>query len=102
MAYRRGADGEILAEERDEVPKDKEDGMQRWKKEMELRFLRAGDEDFDYTLVDENEDLDDRNVLEREEEEKWFEEEEAQWVSSRDGSESRPPAIEGETGVQDF
>ncbi|KAL9122302.1 MAG: hypothetical protein Q9187_001150, partial [Circinaria calcarea] len=48
MTYRRGQDGEILAEEKDDVPINKEDGLRKWRKEMELRFLRGDDEDFEY------------------------------------------------------
>ncbi|MCJ1410827.1 hypothetical protein MMC19_004913 [Ptychographa xylographoides] len=97
MAYTRGSDGEILAEERDEVPQTKEEGMQRWRKKMELRFLRGDDEEFDYSHVDNGEAFDDRGIEEREEEEKWFEAEEAQWASD-----THEGKVEGETGVQDF
>ena len=97
MRYRRDASGEIVAEEKDEVPKDKEDGMQRWRKEMELMFLRGDDGDFDYKGVDENEEFDDRGVQEREEEEKWFEKEEPSWVE-----EKKYEGLMGETGVQDY
>lgn len=97
MTYKRGKDGEILAEEKDEVPMTKEEGMQRWRKEMELRFLRGHDDDFEYSMVDRSEEYDDRGVEEREEEEKWFDEEDSQWVT--DTAEKH---VEGETGVQDF
>ncbi|MCJ1248757.1 hypothetical protein MMC30_005976 [Trapelia coarctata] len=97
ITYRRGKDGEILAEEKDEVPMTKEEGMQRWRKEMELRFLGGRDEDFEYSKVDSSEEYDDRGVEEREEEEKWFDEEDPQWIT--DTAEKR---VEGETGVQDF
>ncbi|MCJ1378858.1 hypothetical protein MMC17_001957 [Xylographa soralifera] len=102
MTYKRGADGEILAEERDEVPKTKEEGMQRWRKAMELRFLGGRDEDFEYSTVDEGEEFDDRGVEEREEEEKWFEEEEPQWIGDAQDDRTQELQIEGETGVQDF
>ena len=97
MTYKRGKDGEILAEEKDEVPMTKEEGMQRWRKEMELRFLRGHDDDFEYSMVDRSEEYDDRGVEEREEEEKWFDEEDSQWVT--DTAEKH---VESETGVQDF
>lgn len=97
MTYKRGKDGEILAEEKDEVPMTKEEGMQRWRKEMELRFLEGHDEDFEYSMVDRSESYDDRRVEEREGEEKWFDEEDPQWVI--DLIEKH---VEGETGVQDF
>ena len=97
MRYRRDASGEIVAEEKDEVPQNKEDGMQRWRKEMELMFLRGDDGDFDYKIVDESEDFDDRGVQEREEEEKWFEKEEPSWIE-----EKKNDGLMGETGVQDY
>ncbi|MCJ1402805.1 hypothetical protein MMC11_006026 [Xylographa trunciseda] len=102
MTYKRGASGEILAEERDEVPTTKEEGMQRWRKQMELRFLGGRDEDFEYSMVDEGEEFDDRGVEEREEEEKWFEEEEPQWISDAQDDRPQELQIKGETGVQDF
>ena len=43
----------------DEVPKSKEEGWARWKFEMEMRFVRGEDADFDYKTVDEDESLDD-------------------------------------------
>ena len=102
ITYRRGSNGEILEEEKDEAPQTKEDGMRRWRKGMDLRFLRGDDEDFEYEVVDDNEEYDDRGVEEREEEEKWFEEEEPRWVSGMGGSEVINVVVEGETGIQDF
>ena len=102
MTYRRGHNGEILAEEKDEVPISKEEGMQRWRKEMELRFLRGDDEDFEYQKVDQSEEFDDRGVEEREQEEKWFEDEEPQWMLDQEEVGRKTEAIEGETGRQDF
>src|ERR1700753_1907562 len=66
FTYRRGPDGEILAEDRDEVPANKEEGRARWRWEMEARFLRGGDDDFDYDVVDKNPEYDDRVLEERE------------------------------------
>ncbi|KAA6413757.1 MAG: hypothetical protein FRX48_02118 [Lasallia pustulata] len=102
MTYKRGADGEILAEEKDEVPANKAEGMQRWRKEMELRFLRGQDGDFDYTTVDESEEYDDRSAEEREEEEKWFAEEEPEWMVGEDNNHPVATHLKGETGVQDY
>ncbi|MCJ1388688.1 hypothetical protein MMC18_001537 [Xylographa bjoerkii] len=102
MTYKRGADGEILAEEKDEVPTTKEEGLQRWRKQMELRFLGGRDEDFEYPMVDEAEEFDDRGVEEREEEEKWFEEEEPEWVGDAQDDRPQELQVKGETGVQDF
>ena len=102
MMYKRGPDGEILAEERDEVPQTKEEGLQRWRKEMEIRFLGGKDEDFEYSMVDEGEEFDDRDIEEREEEERWFEEEEPAWVDDSQDDRPRELQVQGETGVQDF
>ena len=102
MTYRRGQDGEILAEEKDEVPTDKEDGLRRWRKEMELRFVRGDDVDFDYGKVDGSEEYDDREIEEREEEQKWFEEEEPRWMTGSQDNITTETSIEGQTGVQDF
>ena len=99
--YRRGVDGQILTEEKDEIPTGKEDGLLRWHKEMELRFLKGEDGDFDYQKVDNNEEYDDRRVEEREEEEKWFEEEEPDWLVDNENG-VKDILIQGETGVQDY
>ncbi|MCJ1474060.1 hypothetical protein MMC13_002718 [Lambiella insularis] len=102
MRDRRGRDGEILAEETDEVPTTKEEGLRRWRKEMELRFVSGGDDDFEYDEVDRGVEYDDKGVEEREDEERWFEEEEPQWVTDKAGEHTNAVVVEGETGVQDF
>ena len=103
MRYRRDTSGEIVAEEKDEVPGSKEDGIQRWRKEMEMRFLRGDDEDFDYTNVDESEEYDNRSVEEREEEEQWFEDEEPAWTMADESNEAADAkTLIGQTGVQDY
>lgn len=102
MTYKRGTEGEILAEEKDEVPANKDEGMQRWRKEMELRFLKGQDADFDYTSVDESEEYDDRGAEEREEEEKWFAEEEPEWMVGEGIDHPVATRLKGETGVQDY
>ncbi|TVY59457.1 hypothetical protein LCER1_G000016 [Lachnellula cervina] len=91
VSYVRGRDGEVLPEDEDEVPSTKEEGLERWKFEMTIRFLRGEDPDFEYGKVDESEDYDD--VERDEEEERWFEEEDPEW--------ERTPR-ESETGIQDF
>ncbi|KAL1957727.1 hypothetical protein VTO42DRAFT_5570 [Malbranchea cinnamomea] len=91
FAYTRGPNGEILEEDQDEIPASKEEGFKRWKQEMELRFLRGADLDFDYSAVDDCEDYDDWNV----EQEKYFDEEEPEWLVEKD-------KLQGETGIQDF
>ncbi|KAG9231825.1 coiled-coil domain-containing protein-domain-containing protein [Amylocarpus encephaloides] len=95
VSYSRGMKGEVLPEEEDEVPRDREEGFERWKFEMTIRFLKGDDLDFDYKEIDESDEWD---VIERvEEEERWFEDEEPSWVDDKAGGETG-----GETGVQDF
>ena len=95
LTYRRGPNGEIMAEEKDEMPLSKEQGMEWWQHEMGMRFLRGDDTDFDYKEVDENEDLDD--LEEQERQEAYFEDEEPTWAFD-DGERE----LTGETGIQDF
>lgn len=105
MRYRRDANGEIVEEERDEIPSSKEEGLQRWNKEMELRFLRGDDADFDYKIVDENEEYDDLTGQERDEQDRYFEDEEPQWTLStqdNEGEGGRNEELVGQTGIQDF
>jgi hypothetical protein len=93
FSYKRGPNGEILEEERDEIPTTKEEGWQRWKYEMEMRFLRGDDYDFDYKTVDENEEWDDRAEEDREKLDEYLEGEEPEWLQG---------SPKAETGLQDF
>jgi len=70
ITYKRSLDGQIVAEDKDEAPQSKEEGLEMWRKQMEWRFLKGGDTDFDYSNVDDNEAYDDRAAEERDEEEK--------------------------------
>ena len=99
--YKRGEGGEIIGEEKDEVPKDKEECLSRWRKQMELMFLRGADQDFDYSSVDQSEEYDDRGLEDREVEEHWFEEQEPEWITNGEDSD-KSKALTGQTGVQDF
>ena len=103
----REAKGQITAEEMDGIVLSKEEGVRRWKEEMTLRFLKGEDGEFDYEEVDNNEAYDDHRTIERDEEERWFDEEKPQWtelqqevndVQKRDIL----PHLVGQTGVQDF
>ena len=103
FTYRRGDNGEILAEDKDEIPIDKEDGLRRWRWEMEMRLLLGGDVDFDYVTVDESEEYDDKGLEEQEAEERYFDDQEPEFVVGEDGiKRSISKALEGQTGVQDF
>ena len=115
FTYKRGPNGEILEEEKDEVPATKEEGLARWKWEMECRFLRGGDVDFDYKgEVDHNEAYDDIVSEERDAQDRYFDGETPEFVSrTRTGSGNdddvgdeeggkKQLKLEGETGIQDF
>lgn len=104
LIYKRGPNGEIIAEDPDEIPLNKDDGKRRWRDAMEQRFVRGEDTDFQYTTVDDSETYDDRGTEEREEEERYFAEEEPEWVVNGPGPGQGEETTlrEGETGVQDF
>ncbi|QKX63537.1 uncharacterized protein TRUGW13939_10708 [Talaromyces rugulosus] len=99
LSYRQGPNGEIVAEDEEDIPANKEEGEKRWRWEMEMRFLKGADYDFEYEKVDENDEYDDWN----EEQERYFDGEEPEWIISedRDGKDSADN-LEGETGIQDF
>ena len=65
-------------------------------------FLRGDDVDFDYSLVDGNDDFDDRKTEEREAQESWFEAEEPEWAVDEDRPSTANRQPRGQTGVQDF
>ncbi|KAL4920890.1 coiled-coil domain-containing protein-domain-containing protein [Aspergillus aurantiobrunneus] len=99
FTYARGPNGEILAEDRDEIPGSKEEGEEAWRWEMTLRFLRGEDVDFDYTVVDGNEEYDDLE----EEQQRYFDDEEPEWLVEGEGEGGDVRArLQGETGIQDF
>lgn len=100
-AYQRGNKGQTVGE-KDEIPKDKEEGLQRWRKQIEQTFLQGNDVDFDYSQVDGSEEYDDRKTEEREAQEGWFEDEEPEWAMDDDTSLAMDRKPQGQTGVQDF
>lgn len=103
FTYMRGADGEIVAEETDDMPADKEEGLQRWRWEMEMRFVAGRDTDFDYSTVDGNEEYDDRTAEDLDAEERYFAAETPEFVMGEDVvKRSESKGLEGETGIQDF
>ncbi|TID27053.1 hypothetical protein E2P81_ATG01508 [Venturia nashicola] len=96
FTYIRGPDGEIIPEEKEDVPVDKDEGFARWKYEMELRFLRGDDHDFEYVDVDESDEYDDIAEEDRARQEEYFGQEEPIFVLE-DGKDP-----EGETGILDY
>lgn len=87
-----------MAEEQDEIPETKEEGAEQWRWEMEMRFLRGGDTDFDYRTVDESDEYDDWN----EAQEQYFEEETPEFLVEGDQDGDTSTKLQGETGIQDF
>jgi len=96
LVYQRNAAGTITAVEQDEEdrPKNREEGLDKWRYVMEQRFLRGADEEFDYRTVDDNEEYNDWEDETRRRHDVYFDEEEATFVGEGQRT--------GETGVQDF
>ncbi len=88
-------------------PQTKVEGRERWQAFLHDRFIHGGDDEFEYPLVDENDEYD---VLERKDrEEAWFDEEDPRWASDASGELDErgermkvDKLLEGETGIQDF
>lgn len=99
-------------------PEDRKEATERWEEFLRIRFVGGGDEDFEYGVVDDNEDYD--VLYRKDEEEAWFEAEDPGWASlaelepehgpdSDDGQSTNVNAgtrpertLQGETGIQDF
>ncbi|ORY18238.1 coiled-coil domain-containing protein-domain-containing protein [Clohesyomyces aquaticus] len=91
----RGPSGNILPEDKNEAPRDKEQGRRMWEDEMRQRFLMGWDADFDYSTVDGNEAYNDPEG-ERDREEAYFD-------SLEDGDEGMGGGMSsGDTGIQDY
>ncbi|KAI0885989.1 coiled-coil domain-containing protein-domain-containing protein [Annulohypoxylon maeteangense] len=81
-------------------PETREEGRERWNDFLRRRFVLGRDDDFDYQVVDENDDLD---VIERrEQEDAWFDDEDPDWATDPVGDQGGRMMLEGETGIQDF
>jgi hypothetical protein len=98
FTYNRGPDGQILEEDKDDVPMTKEEGHAWWVDEITQRFLRGGDEDFEYKNVDGNTKYDHPDQ-ERDIQEAWFDSMESDFDSDGEGKEK---VLTGETGIQDY
>jgi hypothetical protein len=82
-------------------PKSREEGKERWRYFLAERFIHGLDEDFEYALVDDNDEYD--SVERRERQEKWFEDEEPSWVDGGDKEGRKEDNdLKGETGIQDY
>lgn len=79
----------------DSKPATKEEGRAAWEDFLRARFVRGGDEDFDYARVDGDERYDELESRDREEE--WFDGEEPEWASdgSDDGGSGEEDAVVG-------
>ncbi|SMQ49130.1 unnamed protein product [Zymoseptoria tritici ST99CH_1A5] len=96
IVYKRAANGNIVGVEQDAEDRatTKESGWERWTDAMGRRFIAGDDPDFDYAVVDANEEYDDRNEEDRVELENYLENEPAEFVGEG--------APIGETGVLDY
>lgn len=113
----------IDADLADGKPTTREEGRAAWEDFLRERFVRGGDEDFDYGRVDGDEDLD--AMEDRDREEAYFDEMEPEWADDSDGLEEgqdeegigggeheggpggvkrprRERMLLGQTGIQDY
>lgn len=98
FTYNRGPNGEILEEEKDDIPMSKEEGKAWWIDEMTQRFLRGDDNEFDYKKVDGNDKYNDPEEK-RDLEEAYFNSMDSDFDSDGEGKEK---VLLGETGIQDY
>jgi hypothetical protein len=96
--YNRGPQGQILEEDKDDIPMTKDEGRAWWVDEMTQRFLRGDDDDFEYKNVDGNVKYN-HPEQERDLQEAWFESMESDFDSDGEGKEK---VLTGETGIQDY
>lgn len=96
LVYTKAPDGSITAVEQDwdNRPTTREEGLQKWRDVMEMRFLRGDDMDFDYQIVDDNTEYDDSEEEDRSKLEEYLRDEEEHFLG-----EGKPT---GQTGIQDF
>lgn len=113
----------IDADLADGAPATREEGRAAWEDFLRERFVRGGDEDFDYGRVDGDEHLD--AMEDRDREEAYFDEVEPEWADDSDGLEEgqeedgmgdgdnesgsvevkrprRERMLLGQTGIQDY
>lgn len=76
----------------DQEAQSKEHGLLMWHEFLTDRFVKGGDDEFEYSQVDDRDDLD--VLAQAEEEEQWYDQEEPSWHEDTERK--------GETGVQDF
>lgn len=81
--------GRALDDEEEAEVQTKEEGLERWREWVTRRFVEGNDPDADYEQIDNDPENDDWKERERMEEEKYFEEEEAEGGNT-------------DTGIQDF
>ena len=98
FTYNRGPQGQIVEEDKDDIPMTKEEGRAWWVDEMTQRFLGGADEDFEYSKVDGNVKYDPPEQ-ERDLQDAWFESMESDFDSDGEGKEK---VLTGETGIQDY
>lgn len=81
-------------------PETKTEGHAQWTHFLRERFIRGGDEDFEYAAVDGNDELD---VVERvEREEAWFDEETPRWDLEEEEEEEEACGDEARDGSVDI
>ncbi|KAH6973383.1 coiled-coil domain-containing protein-domain-containing protein [Ilyonectria sp. MPI-CAGE-AT-0026] len=81
---------------------DREHGQQLWRDFLENRFVHGHDEEFDYSIIDNNDEFD--SMVRKDAEDAWYDDEEPSWVEDAAVSDVGNNAAkrDGETGVQDY
>ncbi|KAF2733822.1 hypothetical protein EJ04DRAFT_266475 [Polyplosphaeria fusca] len=98
FTFTRGEHGGVTADDKDYMPKNKDEGRAWWVDEMTQRFLRGDDKDFEYNQVDSNEKYDDPEE-ERDRVDAYFDSMESDFDTDGEGKEK---VLTGETGIQDY
>lgn len=104
LAYERGPRGEVLPESAEEAPGSKEEGEERWRRIMSLRFLSGDDADFDYAQVDDSDEYDGAEQA-RDAEDAYYEDEAPSYIVQdkvKTNTSDIEDSLTGQTGVQDF
>lgn len=110
--------GLSAAELVDDNPGSKEEGRAAWDEFLRERFVRGGDEDFEYVNVDGDDDLDSLEYMDTEE--AYFDDQEPEWADDSEEDEEamesvaadgdkadggrprRARVLVGQTGIQDY
>ncbi|VUC35266.1 unnamed protein product [Clonostachys rosea] len=86
----------------DDDARDKQEGLELWRAFLEDRFVHGRDDEFDYSLVDDDDGYDALEIQDAED--RWFDKEEPSWADDDvDETKALHGGVRtGDTGIQDF